>query len=257
MSLSRAVVSVATVFLGMSAGVAPAATTAQVIYACKNNRNGDLIIVAQGAPCPDNWTSLSWNVTGPPGPSGLQGPQGRPGPQGVPGPQGQQGPRGVQGPQGPQGMQGPGAIMVVDANGNAVGQLGRNDNVTSIIRQISGIWVEVPVDVVNGFVPTKEFFNEARYFWQSADCTGQAYLAQRGGGSGTSSFLSQAVIATISPATQPSIYFAANPMLLTMQSYKSFPLNNACQAIQTTIYVGLPQNVSVSSLGLTPPFSIK
>jgi hypothetical protein len=46
-------------------------------------------------------------------------------------------------------------------------------------------------------------------------------------------------------------------MLLTMQSYKSFLLNNACQAIQTTIYVGLPQNVSVSSLGLTPPFSIK
>jgi hypothetical protein len=241
MSLSRAVVSVVTIFWGMSAAVAqrPAATTAQVIYACKNNRNGDLIIVAQGAPCPDNWTSLSWNVTGPPGPSGPQGPQG---------------PRGVQGP---QGMQGPGAIMVVDANGNAVGQLGRNDNVTSIIRQISGIWVEIPVDVANGFVPTKDFFNGANCFWQSADCTGQAYLAQRGGGSGTSSFLSQAVIATISPATQPSIYFAASPMLLTMQSYKSFLLNNACQAIQTTIYVGLPQNVSVSGLGLTPPFSIK
>jgi hypothetical protein len=147
--------------------------------------------------------------------------------------------------------------MVVDANGNAVGQLGRNDNVTSIIQQISGIWVEIPVDVANGFVPTKEFFNEANYFWQSADCTGQAYLAQRGGGSGTSSFLSQAVIAAISPATQPSIYFAGSPMLLTMQSYKSFLLNNACQAIQTTIYVGLPQNVSVSGLGLTPPFSIK
>src|ERR1700683_4417170 len=116
MSLSRAVVSVVTIFWGMSAAVAqrPTATTAQVIYACKNNRNGDLIIVAQGAPCPDNWTSLSWNVTGPPGPSGPQGPQGRPGPQGVAGPQGPQGPRGVQGP---QGMQGPGAIMVVDANG--------------------------------------------------------------------------------------------------------------------------------------------
>jgi hypothetical protein len=147
--------------------------------------------------------------------------------------------------------------MVVDANGNPVGQLGRSDNVTSIIRQISGIWVEVPVDVVNGFVPTKEFFNEANYFWRSTDCTGQAYLAQQGGGSGISAFLSQAVIATVSPATQPSLYFAGSPMLLTMQSYKPFLLNNACQAIQTTIYVGLPQNVSVSSLGLTPPFSIK
>jgi hypothetical protein len=241
MSLSRAVVSVVTIFWGMSAAVAqrPAATTAQVIYGCKNNRNGDLIIVAQGAPCPDNWTSLSWNVTGPPGPSGPQGPQG---------------PRGIQGMQGPQG---PGAIMVVDANGNAVGQLGRNDNVTSIIWQISGIWVEVPVDVVNGFVPTKEFFNEANFFWQSPDCTGQPYLAQQGGGSGTSAFLSQAVIATVPPATQPSIYFAGSPMLLTMQSYKPFLFNSACQGIQTTIYVGLPQNVLVSSLGLTPPFSIK
>jgi hypothetical protein len=62
-----------------------------------------------------------------------------------------------------------------------------------------------------------------------------------------------AVITAVSPATQPSIYFAGSPMLLTMQSYKPFLFNSACQGIQTTIYVGLPQNVSVSSLGLTPP----
>jgi hypothetical protein len=95
------------------------------------------------------------------------------------------------------------------------------------------------------------------FFWQSPDCTGQPYLAQQGGGSGISAFLSQAVIAAVSPATQPSIYFAGSPMLLTMQSYKPFLFDSACQAIQTTIYVGLPKNVSVSSLGLTPPFSIK
>jgi hypothetical protein len=256
MSLSRAVVSVATIFFGVSAAVAqrPATTTIQVIYACKNNSNGELRVVTRGTPCPENWTSLSWNVTGPPGPSGPQGSQGAHGPQGVAGPQGPQGPRGVQGSQGPQG---PGTIMVVDTNGNAVGQLGRNDNVISIIRQISGIWVEVPVDAANGFVPTKDFFNEANFFWQSPDCTGQPYLAQQGGGSGISASLSQAVIAAVSPATQPSIYFAGSPMLLTMQSYKPFLFDSACQAIQTTIYVGLPKNVSVSSLGLTPPFSIK
>jgi hypothetical protein len=256
MSLSRAVVCVATIFFGVSAAVAqrPATTTIQVIYACKNNSNGELRVVARGTPCPENWTSLSWNVTGPPGPSGPQGSQGAHGPQGVAGSQGPQGPRGAQGSQGPQG---PGTIMVVDTNGNAVGRLGRNDNVISIIRQISGIWVEVPVDAANGFVPTKDFFNEANFFWQSPDCTGQPYLAQQGGGSGISAFLSQAVIAAVSPATQPSIYFAGSPMLLTMQSYKPFLFDSACQAIQTTIYVGLPKNVSVSSLGLTPPFSIK
>jgi hypothetical protein len=255
MSLSRAVVSVVTIFWGMSAAVAqrPAATTAQVIYACKNNRNGDLIIVAQGAPCPDNWTSLSWNVTAAGGGWSAGAASSARGARSTGDAGAASSARGARS----TGDAGAGAIMVVDANGNAVGQLGRNDNVTSIIRQISGIWVEIPVDVANGFVPTKDFFNGANCFWQSADCTGQAYLAQRGGGSGTSSFLSQAVIATISPATQPSIYFAASPMLLTMQSYKSFLLNNACQAIQTTIYVGLPQNVSVSGLGLTPPFSIK
>jgi hypothetical protein len=160
MSLSRAVVCVATIFFGVSAAVAqrPATTTIQVIYACKNNSNGELRVVARGTPCPENWTSLSWNVTGPPGPSGPQGSQRAHGPQGVAGSQGPQGPRGAQGSQGPQG---PGTIMVVDTNGNAVGRLGRNDNVISIIRQISGIWVEVPVDAANGFVPTKDFFNEA------------------------------------------------------------------------------------------------
>jgi hypothetical protein len=59
-------------------------------------------------------------------------------------------------------------------------------------------------------------------------------------------------------ATQPSIYFAGSPlMLLAVQSYKPFLVDNTCRAVQTTIYVGLPQNVLVSSIALTPPFSIK
>ncbi len=90
MSFSRAVLSVASIFLGLSAAVAqvPATTAAQVIYACKNNFSGDLRVVTEGTTCPRNWTLLSWNVAGPPGPSG---PQGQQGPQGLPGPQGQQG----------------------------------------------------------------------------------------------------------------------------------------------------------------------
>ena len=98
MSLTRTVASIASVFLGQSAALAQQAavtTGTGVIYACKNNLNGDPRIVAANAKCPTNWTLISWNVTGPPGPTGPQGPQGA---QGVAGPQG---PQGVQGPTGP------------------------------------------------------------------------------------------------------------------------------------------------------------
>jgi hypothetical protein len=74
------------IFLGFMALPMPQKASAQVIHACANNSSGDLKVVAAGASCPRNWTSLSWNVAGPPGPQGSQGP---PGPQGGPGPQGQ------------------------------------------------------------------------------------------------------------------------------------------------------------------------
>jgi hypothetical protein len=51
--------------------------SAQVIHACANNLNGDLKVVAAGAPCPRNWSPLSWNVAGPQGPAGVPGPQAR------------------------------------------------------------------------------------------------------------------------------------------------------------------------------------
>jgi hypothetical protein len=104
MSLTRTVASIASIFLGQSAALAQQAavtTGTGVIYACKNNSNGDPRIVAANAKCPTNWTLISWNVTGPPGPTGPQGPQGA---QGVAGPQG---PQGVQGPTGPRGATGP------------------------------------------------------------------------------------------------------------------------------------------------------
>jgi Collagen triple helix repeat (20 copies) len=92
--------------------------SAQVIHACANNINGDLKVVAAGAACPRNWTPLSWNVAGvpgpvgPPGPQGVQGLAGPQGPQGLPG---TQGPQGVQGPAGPQGPEGQGGNLLVDA----------------------------------------------------------------------------------------------------------------------------------------------
>jgi hypothetical protein len=59
MSLIRAVVSVASIFLGLLAALSismpqKAGAADQVINACKNNFNGDLKVVAQGTACPRN-----------------------------------------------------------------------------------------------------------------------------------------------------------------------------------------------------------
>jgi hypothetical protein len=111
MSLSRTVAFVASIFLGLPAALAQQNIAGTVaIYACKNNLNGDLRIVAANATCPRGWTLISWNVTGPPGPIGPQGPQGA---QGVPGPQGTQGVQGVAGPSGPTGPAGPSGPIAV------------------------------------------------------------------------------------------------------------------------------------------------
>ena len=61
------------------------ADTGGVIYACVNDSNGSVRIVAQQVSCKPNETAAHWNVIGPPGPVGPQGPAGPAGPQGPPG----------------------------------------------------------------------------------------------------------------------------------------------------------------------------
>jgi hypothetical protein len=272
MSLIRAVVSGASLFLGLSAAAAqqPATTAAQVIYACKNNLSGDLKIVPQGAPCPRNWTLLSWNVAGPPGPIGPQGPQG---PSGVPGPQGsqgQQGPQGGPGPQGPQGQ--PGALVLVDANGKTVGQIyfnlfgnpqldnnglgGGDGGFNVVLLQISGMWMALPVaDPASGFasIPADGF----NVFYQSTDCTGQPLLFVNSNKGGTITGPVLGNVVTIPPATAPSIYFAGTPTsLATIASVRH---GSTCQTnLGTPVgYVGPIQSSPLSNLGFTPPFNIQ
>lgn len=72
----------------------------QTIAACRNNNSGELRFAAPGATCPNNWTLLNWNTTGPQGAPGPQGPAGATGPTG---PQGPKGDVGATGPQGPAG----------------------------------------------------------------------------------------------------------------------------------------------------------
>ncbi len=127
---------------------------------------------------------------GPAGPIGPQGPMGATGPKGNPGPAGPQGPAGPTGPAGqtgptgpagPQGPTGPGARMVVDSNGKIVGQQiaggqsGFNDLV--LFQVEPGVWVQLPV--------TDSYFysvNGTRLYYQTSDCSGQAYLRDPGRG---------------------------------------------------------------------------
>jgi hypothetical protein len=130
---------------------------------------------------------------------------------------------------------------------------------TFVIRQISGIWVMIPVgDFKTGFLPVYDP-SAIQYYYQSADCTGVLYLQVNSDPSNsyaTAPALGQ--VATVPPATAPSIYFAGAPALVTFQS--RLLLSQTCRPYAPggyTNYAGPAQNVPVSSLGLTLPFSIK
>ena len=145
--------------------------------------------------------------------------------------------------------------IMVDANGKIVGRLGAigHEGHNTVIRQIGGMWVELQVDVVAGFV-TKGF----NYWYQSSDCSGQAYLMVNSSvAGGILALPAQGAVALVSPATEPSIYFAGTPSLLTIKSYHSSSSSFCSPYGNFAQYFGLPQSVPVSSLGLTPPFSVK
>lgn len=76
-----------------------------VITGCVNP-SGGLRVIADGATCKSNETTLTWNRRGPVGPQGPQGEIGPVGPTGPVGPSGPTGPQGETGPQGPAGTDG-------------------------------------------------------------------------------------------------------------------------------------------------------
>lgn len=83
---SRVLIGGAVLSILLGAGtVVTFADTGGVIFACVNNTNGDVRIVAQQVSCKNNETAAHWNILGPQGPPGPQGPAGPAGPQGPPG----------------------------------------------------------------------------------------------------------------------------------------------------------------------------
>jgi len=92
---------------GISVGsFALGATTSTVINACYKNQAPHTLLHSTGS-CPNGYTPLSWNRTGPQGPAGQQGATGAQGATGQTGATGQQGPAGNDGATGPQGPAGP------------------------------------------------------------------------------------------------------------------------------------------------------
>ena len=123
---------------------------------------------------------------GPSGPSGPVGPEGPSGPAGAVGPEGPSGPRGLNGaqgeigPEGPQGAPGPlgAGAVVVDANGQTVGvpELSVESLFGPHVRFFSNDGPDVLVFQTDG---NGSFlgYPDVRLFFQSLDCSGQAYVA--------------------------------------------------------------------------------
>jgi hypothetical protein len=159
------------------------------------------------------------------------------------------------------GPQGQGGNLIVDATGKIVGNLYINafpknfygDGLHAVLRQIGGIWVELPVlDLTSGFTT----FDSLSYYYQSMDCTGQAYIyVNREYMQASAPAI--ATITTIPPATAPSIYYAGTPVMMTFNSSRAAGTTECSVSTVQYAYMGPVQSYPVSSLGLTPPFSLK
>jgi hypothetical protein len=149
--------------------------------------------------------------------------------------------------------------LMVDAKGKTVGRFIWNANAGTdyVIRQINGTWVSVQVDVVAGFVPQPNAGFHT--FFQSTDCTGQAYVGvSLTSGSDGANLPAQGLVAVIPPLTEPTIYFAGAPAAyVNVSSQLDIPGGTCASYSQPgTLYLGPMQSVPASSLGLTPPFRV-
>ncbi len=138
----------------------PSRAEAAVINACVHRANGSVRIVEPGTSCKRSETAMAWNSTGPAGDPGLPG---------ATGPAGSAGP---QGPVGPEGPPGPMLLSVVDANGKTVGWAVGTDSMSA----------HVPFRVGDVSIVLRVYRNgiqdsgEGGPYFESADCTGSAYL---------------------------------------------------------------------------------
>jgi hypothetical protein len=126
--------------------------------------------------------------------------------------------------------------------------------VNTVMLQIQGIWVTLPViDPASGFLSLQPQ-DLGNWYYQSSDCTGQAYMLINAFESSAPAY---GIVTAIPPATAPSIYYAGTPNLINFGSYSFFGASCVAAASGSAIWLGPVQNYPVSSLGFTLPFSIQ
>jgi len=201
-------------------------------------------------------------AAGPAGPNGLSGPPGAAGPPGAPGAKGPQGPIGHTGPSGPVGTSGPaGSAGARGPSGPAGSQGSPGITGTLTLRDVNSVLVAVPV---NGQwqreVSGETFYIQAPVssaglgqsniaaftFWHvQANCAGPRLTL----GQNDLFIFGNTAYFTLSWSTQTT----ASVELFTAGQDVAQP--GQCVNVQNISPVGLVSTVSVSSWGVTPPFS--
>jgi hypothetical protein len=148
---------------------------------------------------------------------------------------------------------------MVDAKGKTVGRVSWSlGGPLTVVRQISGIWVLfIAPDLVAGY---QDEGNAVSYLYQSTDCTGTPYLELNDSDNRLTTPLVRGVTRMIPPATTSSIYFAGPPATMVLIKSVRSVGDSSCIMLGNgggNIAVGPAQSISVNSLGLTPPFSLK
>ena len=205
-------------------------------------------------------------AVGPSGPNGLSGPPGASGPPGSAGPKGPQGPMGPPGPTGPAGAAGPPGVAGPRGPSGPAGPQGP-PGITGVItiRDVNSVFVAVPVNgqyqrevsgqpfYLSGSVTSAGLgqtdLTRFQFFHMAANCADPRLV----GGNNTLYIVGSTGYYTLNAVTEAPLSvenFTAGQDVT--QPGQCVNLNPA-----STFYsVGPVSTVSISSWGLTPPFSL-
>jgi hypothetical protein len=133
--------------------------------------------------------------------------------------------------------------IMVDAKGKTFGKISWSYSGTdTVVRQISGVWVVLRV--IDFTTVLEDNGHIITYFYQSTDCTGQAYLSLNDHYNINAPV--SALVAVVPPATAPSVYFAGSPpTVIAFQSRRDINAQNpVCTPQSGSIGVGPAQIVA-------------
>jgi len=244
---------------------------AQAAVLCKKKKSG--VVVMRDA-CRKKETKIDLGQFGVTGAAGPPGTPGAPGAPGAPGSPGSTGAPGAQGPAGP-------ALVVKDANGTFVGVVADASNATRVWRRIGDVLVIFGVSQDgNSLLPA--IVGEGSQYYESSDCSGQAFGVARGatplvgptfsspmeGGPGSRLYYSTALNGTAhtirSQNESPAVHAQSPADCWSGPGCTAFvvPPDQCCCTVDppqtVTAYVPLQStDVAGTALGLVPPFHVE